>query len=120
MRIEPTVDKDDARKWPPWSTQIDALVDSTSCEATTKKNETRVLGIAGTKMRSDIAVSLAMNSAIFKHCRGAAKNEVDVTFDVAIFEKLTPTIYEQRILPTQEATVQKHRTISIHKQGDSL
>jgi hypothetical protein len=84
------------------------------------KNEASVLLIAGAVMRSHITFAFAMNGATLKNCGRGSEDEVDVTFDVTVFEEVLSTIHEQRVLPTKETTVLKHGATRIDKQRHGL
>jgi len=49
-----------------------------------------------------------------------SKDEINVAFDVTVFEELTSTIDKQRVLPTEKATVLKDRAVSVDQERDCL
>ena len=71
-------------------------------------------------MRRNVARTLAVDRAPFKHRSRVAKDEIDVTFDVAVLVILPAAMREQRVLPTKKATVAKHSAIGVDVRGDCL
>ena len=71
-------------------------------------------------MRGNVARSFAVDRAIFKYSGSVAEDEINMAFDVAIFVILSSPVREQRVLPTQKATVAKHGTIGIDIGCDRL
>ena len=58
--------------------------------------------------------------AVFKKSFCTAKDEINVAFDVAIFEELPATVDKQRVLPTEKATVLKDRAVGVDEKRDCL
>ena len=57
---------------------------------------------------------------VFKGSFGTSKDEINVAFDVAVFEQLTSTIDKQRVLPAKKATVLKDRAVGVDQERDCL
>ena len=58
--------------------------------------------------------------AALEESSGAAEDKIDVTGDVAVFKVLPATIDEDRVLPTEEATLAKDSAVAIDANGKRL
>src|SRR6185369_2562581 len=105
MRSQPTLNKNHARVRAPRPAKIDTITCVVPGETTTIENEPRVLFITRAVMCGYVPRTFAVDRAVFKDRRRSAKDEIDVTFDVAVFEKVTTAVDKQRVLPTEEATI---------------
>src|SRR5882724_1566266 len=120
MCVHPTINKDDAAVRPPGPSEIDALTCVRAGQATIEKHKPICLRIIQTPMRGDVALAFAVDRAVFKDRRAAAKDEIYVAFDVAIFVILPPAVSKQRILPAQKPAVAKDNSIGVNVNGDCL
>ena len=57
---------------------------------------------------------------VFKESFCTSKDEIDVAFDVTVFEELTASIDKQSVLPAKKATVLKDRAISVDQERNCL
>jgi len=57
---------------------------------------------------------------VIKKSLCTSKDEINVAFDVTVFEELASTIDEQRVLPTEKAAVLKDRAVSVDQERDCL
>src|SRR5687768_6289851 len=120
MCVQPAIDKDDTRVRSRRPAEINSAARVSSGQTTTMKDKTRVHFIACAIVHGNITHAFAVNSAVLKHSGGRAENEIDVAFDVAVFEEVTAADHKQSVLPTKEAAVFKRRTVRINKQSNSL
>ena len=67
-----------------------------------------------------VALPFAVNRAVFKDRRRGSKDEIDVAFDVAVFEVVATAVNKQRILPAEKATILKRSALGIDKQRHRL
>lgn len=70
--------------------------------------------------RGHIAISQAMDVAVFEPGRGRAKNKIDVAPDVAIVEILAPAVDKNRVLPAEKPAMMKRGAVAVHTDGQSL
>src|SRR5437588_11067595 len=71
-------------------------------------------------MRGDITRPFAVDRAVLENSRGVPEDEINVSFDVAVLVILPAAVREQRVLPSEKATVTKHDPIGIDVSGDCL
>jgi hypothetical protein len=57
---------------------------------------------------------------VIKESFGTSKDEINVAFDVTVFEELPASIDKQCVLPTEKATVLKDRAVSVDQERDCL
>src|SRR5262245_42463979 len=72
------------------------------------------------RSRGDVAVPQNMYATILEEGSRGAKDKIDVPRDVTVFEILTPAVQQDRVLPTEEATVTKHDAIAIDANRQRL
>src|SRR5204862_4207187 len=113
VRVHPTVDENHTPVWTPGATQIDALACVGACQAAVAKDESVGFRLAQTPLRRDVACALAVDMAVFEDGCGAAEDEINVPFDVAVFVVLPPAVREERVLPTEKAAVAEHCAIRV-------
>ena len=89
-----------------------------SGQTTTMKDKTGIHLIAGAIVRGHITFAFAVNGAVLKHGGGRAENEIDVAFDVAVFEKVAAAVHKQSVLPTETGSFQTRRAVRIDKQSN--
>src|SRR5258708_7332604 len=71
-------------------------------------------------MRSHVALTFTVDCAVLKDSGSVAKNEIDVTFYIAILVILPAAMGKQSVLPAQESTVAKHDSIGVDILSDRL
>ncbi len=113
MRTEPAIDKNHTRIRSPRPAEINAVAGVITSQTAAQKDKARVFFITRAVMRGHIALSFAVNRAVFKHCRCRAEYKIDMPFDVTVFEIVTTAVNEQRVLPSEKSTILKRRTIGI-------
>src|SRR6266850_432529 len=108
------LNENNSTEWPPGPTKKDALARIYSSQVTMSKDETAGLRIAKPHRCRDVTGALTVNLAVIKNRTCRSKNKVDVPFDIAILVELASPFRIERVLPTQEATVTKDRTVGIN------
>ena len=71
-------------------------------------------------MRGDITRPSAVDRAVFENSRGVSKDEIHVSFDIAGLVILPAAVREERVLPSEKATVTKYDPIGIDVSSDGL
>src|SRR5437867_12250125 len=61
-----------------------------------------------------------MYMTIFEEGRRRAKDKIDVAGDVTVLEILPSAVYQDRVLPAEEATVAKHDAIAFDPNRQRL